>query len=417
MHALLLAAAAFANGQTTHLLITEEAIAHVPDGELRELLDRPELRVMLLNGTMFPDGGYAVDDDYGEMAHWEPFQDRYLAYVRDTFGPPPYDGEAAEHVAFLLGLASHGMADQTFDAMYMARSRVYDASADWSHGSMDTATDVWCAHEQGGREPPEDWVPYDVLVSLYADAGYTVDAELLADAQSLLRIAIWYVAEAGANEATAAEYAAQFPWATAHLFDPAVPGSPPTQAEVVAAYWQVLWARLGGEWRLDDTPLLATFPAHGAVGHPTDATSIEAQVSVVFARGLADDTVTAERFVITDGDGRAYATTPDVYYGRSSHVVNLAPGEDWAAEQDFTVAIDGVGAFDGDTLTTPATFTFSTRAPAADPPPDEAPPTPKACGCASGGPGGAAALLAALLTVGRRGGRGAAGLGSARARR
>ena len=115
----------WANGQSSHLWITHRAIEHLPNGELKQLLEEPYLEDHWRNGTMFPDGGYAVGDDYGEIAHWESFQIAYLEWIRDTFSPP-WSLEAKEHIAFLMGLGSHGLADQSYDAMYFRRAYVYD---------------------------------------------------------------------------------------------------------------------------------------------------------------------------------------------------------------------------------------------------------------------------------------------------
>ena len=89
---------ALANGQTSHVWITEQAVPLVTDPELAELLTRDDLRVALVSGTMFPDGGYAVDHPYGEEAHWEPFQTAYLEWIRDTYGGPPWSDDAARHI-------------------------------------------------------------------------------------------------------------------------------------------------------------------------------------------------------------------------------------------------------------------------------------------------------------------------------
>ena len=112
---LLLSGTALANGQTTHLWITETARTHLPAGELADLLTGQSdvLRV----GTMFPDGGYAIGHGYGEVAHWEPFQGLLRDWILDNFDDPT-GTDAAPYVAFYLGLASHGMADQVFDSMY-----------------------------------------------------------------------------------------------------------------------------------------------------------------------------------------------------------------------------------------------------------------------------------------------------------
>ena len=67
-------------GNHTHIGVTLHAIEHLPAGALKTLVAKPELRQMLVNGTIFPDGGYASGHDYGETAHWEPYQ-RALAEV------------------------------------------------------------------------------------------------------------------------------------------------------------------------------------------------------------------------------------------------------------------------------------------------------------------------------------------------
>ena len=112
---------ALANGQSTHLWITEHALTHLPDGELKDIVSDPANRQMLRNGTMFPDGGYAVSDDYGEIAHWEGFQSAYREWIENNY-PQPFSDAGAQHVAFLMGMASHGMADQVFDSLFMERS-------------------------------------------------------------------------------------------------------------------------------------------------------------------------------------------------------------------------------------------------------------------------------------------------------
>ena len=41
----------WANGQSTHLWITIDAMAHLPEGDLRELVTDPTLQSALYNGT------------------------------------------------------------------------------------------------------------------------------------------------------------------------------------------------------------------------------------------------------------------------------------------------------------------------------------------------------------------------------
>ena len=130
---------ALANGQTTHIWITLHALEHLPEGELKELLTAEANRDALVSGSMFPDGGYAVNDGYGETAHWEPFQLTLLDWIRANQAAP-YTDEGERYVAFLLGLSSHGMADQTFDAMYVPKAQQEDEGLQVEGGA---GTSTW----------------------------------------------------------------------------------------------------------------------------------------------------------------------------------------------------------------------------------------------------------------------------------
>src|SRR5262245_21782854 len=125
------------NGVNTHTWVTMRGVELLPDGELKKLLSSPDLEPILVNGSIFPDGGYAVQDGFGEIAHWEPFVSAYLAWLRDEIGPPYDRPEARRYVAFLFGVASHGMGDQIFDSMYMKAARGYDAVG-WSDSLLES---------------------------------------------------------------------------------------------------------------------------------------------------------------------------------------------------------------------------------------------------------------------------------------
>lgn len=377
MLASLLGAAALANGQTSHVQITLHALDHLPPGELRDLLTRDDLRDALVNGAMFPDGGYAVGHPYGESAHWEPLQGPYRDWIAQTY-ERPYTDEGALHVAFLMGMASHGMGDQVYDALFMERAKQEDAASDWSR-SMDEATDVAYAAIAGTIVAPPRWVPTDALVPLFLDPnGIEVDADTLLDGQGLLAIALAYVAAASQDPARVAEYETWFPWATTHQ-DAGVPGDPACEAAVVAAYWQALWDRLDGDDLLD-RPLLATWPADGAYEHPLEADTVQARVTVAFSRGLKADALGPQDFVVTDAAGDPHPFAVQVFYGQSSHLVHLNPAEDWRADEAYAVEVlPGIPTWDGAAFAAGATFSFSTGpAPAA-----VEPPAARGCGCGS----------------------------------
>ena len=371
---------AHANGQSTHLWITDHALTHVPPGPLADFLARPELRPMLDNGTMFPDGGYPLGDPYAEIAHWEPFQSTYLAWITTNY-PAPLSDEGAEHLAFLLGMASHGMADQVFDSLYGERVKVYDGA----FGNFDTASDIIMMSNFPPMSAPGDWVPYDVFDGLYDDVGYDVDPARMMEGQNLLRLAVNSVATLSQIPAQVDNAAADFPWGSQHLLDDAVPGSPPCEGEVIARYWRVLWAVAHAQAL--PGPVLATIPEDGAADHPTDSTSIESWVSVIASRGLEDEPLSAASFhVVAEGGGEVPVVLWH-YYGQDAHVVHLQPQQDFAPDTVYTVTVDpGLQTIHGEQLDG-YQFRFSTGATGPDPSVPEWPPDHDPNGDGDGDPG------------------------------
>jgi hypothetical protein len=392
--------AARANGLTTHVWITLTAREHLPPGPLADLVTDPALTDALVSGTLFPDGGYAVGDGYGELAHWEPFQLGYLDWIRARFAPPWTD-EARLHVAFLLGLASHGLADQVFDSLYMERARVHDHASDWANHSMDEATDVAMAAAVGAQAVPRRWVPVDALREVLAERrGHRVDEATVLRGQGLASFAVAVVGMLAADREAVRSYRARFPWATANLLVDGVPGAPPREAELVARYWAHLWGRLHGDPRPGDA-VLGTVPGAGGLGHPRAAGAVESRVSIVFARRLLRGALDPAAFALRPASGDAVPLAVDLFYGDDSHVVHLGPGVELAPDTDHEVTVAPSLAFaEGDTLGAPFTFGFSTRLP---PAPAEAPEAGCACRDTAGAPGPAAlAALLALLLARRR---------------
>ncbi len=370
-----LAAPVLANGQTTHVWITRHALEHLPQGELRTFLQDAELETPLINGAMFPDGGYAVGHDYGEHAHWFEFQSHYRDWIIENYASDPWSDEGAWHVAFLLGMASHGMADQSFDAMYFSWSATYDAAFGWAEGvSFDEASDVIWAALTGPQDPPPQEIPGELFVQLYEDLGVEVDLDTMEEGQILLGVALDLVGLLSQNPEVVQDYQEKFPWGGAHLLD-GYPGSPPCEGEIVAGYWQEWWDQLHER----ETPLavIGLAPDDGHHGFDTAMSSPEARLQVVFARGVSSDAV-AEGVTVTDQAGQVLPTSTWVTYGDGRNVAHLAPQEDWPEDQDLRVTVHGsMTAIDGSQLGQSLSYMVSTRAP----PSAEA--EAQSCGCTS----------------------------------
>jgi len=385
---------ALANGQTTHLWITEHALDLLPDGDLGDLLRRSELRDPLLNGTMFPDGGYAIGDDYGELAHWEPFQQAYLRWIRSSFEPPWNQGEAASHVAFLMGLASHGMADEVFDSLFMERSRCYDSGWETGTSHLDTASDVLFAAAVGGVVAPASWLPTDVLLALFQEElGYFVGVETVEEGHERLFLALAFTEWARTDQERLDSFAVEYAWSAEHLLDEAIPGSPPRESEVVAAYWQDLWWRLHAP-ELWEEPVLEFVPGDGALGHPVSAEAVESRLHLTFSRGV--DAMGLDQVRVLDAEGTEVAVRVEHHYGDFSHTVHLKPEADWAADADYQVLIDGpVLNYDGVSLAEAWTADFSTRSAVPEPVNEEEP----GCACGLSMDRSASGLVLGMLLV------------------
>jgi hypothetical protein len=333
--ALALSGPIHANGQVSHLWVSQTAIELLPPGDLKDLLSDPAHEDMWRNGSMFPDGGYAVGDGYGETAHWEPFHSAYLAWIQDEYGGPPYSGEAAEHVAFLMGMCSHGMADQVYDSLYMERAKQEDAAMDWGE-SMDEATDVAFGSVVGPVDHGELWVPDELMAQLMASAmGHEVSASTIRTGQAMVRLVPVWVAEVIQQPEYLDPYLAQFPWACSHQIDPFVWGNPPDEAEVVAVYWQHIWGRLAGE-DLAMGPVLATFPPDDAVGWETDAALVTSRISTITAWSLRGDLVPGLDLTVSTDDGSQAAVDRWVFY---ANVIHAEPSADLDETTHYNVAV------------------------------------------------------------------------------
>jgi hypothetical protein len=370
---LALPAPASANGNVSHQWITHAAIETTPaGGSLHALVSDPALLPMFDTGTMYPDWGYTPgatpeERDAGEASHWEPVQDAYRQWILANYSPP-WSDEARRHLAFYLGMSSHGIADQSYDAMFFERSRFYEPG---DHGEFDQDTDVMWAATTGPGQAPRAWIPADPLLELFQSiVGVAIDEASMEQQLGFVGIAIAAVGAIASDPAQVADAEADFPWAAAHDDDPAMPGNPPHEGEIARRYWRSNWALVHGD--PVPRPVLWTHPADGSAGHATEAASIESWISVVHARALVGPDVDPSFFHVTDSMGTEAPLELDLFYGDGSHVVHLKPMVDLAVDEVYVVTIDpGIPTIHGEMLEG-WSFTFSTGARAPTPLHDDA---------------------------------------------
>lgn len=380
-----------ANGNHTHIAITLHAISHLPAGPLKQLLSDPTLRPMLIGGTIFPDGGYAANHGYGEAAHWEPLQRALAKRIGEVCPALPGDATCRERLTFLFGMASHGMADQVFDGLFMVAAKVHDKKG-WAHGtfdSLDTMSDVMWAARHGAAESPELWLPLDDLLAAFAAQGISVPSDKITDGQFILLNAVLaYVRNAAKDPDKVKAAEERYPWSSKHLEDPHTAGSPLCEGRIIASYWQHLWA----EWvdgRAPAVEVMATLPTHGGSGVVADHTSPDAIAAVVFSRGLNDEKKQPAKVEVQTEKGTKLSVKLDIFYGNSAHMLRLTPQQDWPVGERIDVRIlpGAVESVDGVAYAQHTTFSFTAGAdnelePGA--PPIGWPLAPAAAGDASG---------------------------------
>ena len=346
-----------ANGVSSHAHMSDLAVQELPPGELRDLLSDPEVLQALRSGSVFPDSGYAVDDPYGEMAHWEPFTDAYLHWIRENH-PPPFDTvDDRRRIAFLLGAMSHGLADQIFDSLFMHKIEQYDGML----GDFDLATDMYLLIEHDpGIAPLMEFVPASEVQEVFATRlSYETSADTFVRGMSTVR--------AGVNIeplVARSEYDAQWrrlPWAATHYYGEAEPGSLPHIATFIARYWQVVWERLHGEDELSRS-YLGSWPEEGGVNFEVDPARAEARAMLVFGHAIDNRTFSAETVILRAEDGTVVPSHARFQWSDIANAVLVLPDATLAYDTDYTVELTtGIGFMDGRMLPEPVTLSFHTR--------------------------------------------------------
>lgn len=185
-----LPALAAACGFTIHMLVSHRAFSRFASTPLRPAMmdDLAENEGSLYAGSPYPDYLYSCgsNHDNGEYTHWSPFQAVAARYVNATY-PAPRNATGRALVAFLSGITSHYMADeswhgintpggqgliQTIGGLDFNATGQLDQNA---HTFADTTGEFVAAYETFlSWDDPEQWIiPIPDLLNIYAIAKRT----------------------------------------------------------------------------------------------------------------------------------------------------------------------------------------------------------------------------------------------------
>ena len=457
-------------GNQMHAWITMRALDYVDSPGLKAFLDSGlagaqgrEFEAHLRNGTMFPDAGYAyriTNDTYamscpseegyeeremvmkfGEIAHWEPFQQGYLEQFTQTYLLPGDSPESELEFAFLLGMASHGIADQVYDAVLMKGSKHHDKTTGWGpcewgepwpyefsrpvYAPFDSASDIIWTAQEGDQDVPAVSFPGDALVATF-EAGYEEfkarglsdcefshftetshqslpanqdGSELGIQSEELFWNGINLVGfgmelvKGWAEDETDLEQAKLFyPWAKERFEIPGSYGGPDSIARITARLWETVWAEASGDTTWQSNLIIGSFPGDNGFAHPISAASPTSNVSLVFARQLSDNQNFEEMIRWTDSDGNTVEFSAEHFY--RANVLNLRPVADLALDTRYQIEfLADITLKNGLVAPAGTSIGFSTG----EAPPEPEIPAASSSGCASTTGGHVVWLLGMLL--------------------
>jgi hypothetical protein len=341
--ALAVPATAAASGVTTHAFMAEAAIPFVGDPQLRALLEANADAVV--TGAHYPDGGYAVSSfpggNYGEVSHWERFVNAYATVLRDREDCGDVTdprGPCASSVAFLMGIAGHGIGDERWDWLFepkmadLGESPVHPLYRSDAPGAAELASvppgslintpefamdNIALVEHDRLRRLPATPPPIDDLLAAYERRG---NAEGVTRDGILAGQAAIIAAAAGERMGVAAEYlrvrttmpqvSAQYLTGTGGVLD---------VAQAAAPYYEAVWAKVRGA--VPVPRVTGPIPAPGSEGvpivwHPVrdspgpNGGGSETRILASLTTQLDTSTITAEAFRLLGPDGEELEQEP-----------------------------------------------------------------------------------------------------------
>ncbi|MSP91432.1 MAG: hypothetical protein EXR79_06460 [Myxococcales bacterium] len=369
---------AWAGGPHTQIFVALKAIDHVQPGPLRTFLDRADVRDALLCGALLPDGAAALGRAHADAEGSDALVRALAKRMRTRWPKPSLDPEGARTLAFVLGLQSHGIADEVFVGFFLWAAARFDKKG-WStvpEHSPTAAADAMLIGIRGPSPVPGAWLPAVDLAAAHADLGLDVSAAALeADLDAARGTGLGAAANRGADPGVRAQATARYPWIAGHLFDPFTAGGPQMQARVVAASWQATWDEIALGKPDPHHAVLAVVPSDGGAGHPVARDDAAGVLGVVLARAVRSQDVGSGAVVVRDDLARTWAMTVEPAPApRVGRTLRFVPSADAQVGRTFIANLKaGLRFEDGARLDLPVSWSFRSghgaRKEPGDPPP------------------------------------------------
>ncbi|MGM0558707.1 MAG: MYXO-CTERM sorting domain-containing protein [Myxococcota bacterium] len=360
----LLASTATAHGIYGHMHVTGWAVENMPDNELKEFLSEPEVFEALLYGAAFTDSGYWIRSGsyedraraYAEYNHWPPFVYNAIEWLR-TNDPPPLDSlESRKRVAFVMGIAAHGLQDEVFDSLFLYQVQEHDNAG---QDEADRGTDGFMFLDDHVRMRPTEFLPLDMLLELYGDIDEDVDEETIGEATHAMSAYLDEDLGPAIGRSLGEDAEDTIPWSRQHYLDPNIPGS--LRAEIIPTmhHLEAVWERIHGRWSADDL-VIHTYPATPRRLLSHDHSSPDSWVTFIFGKGVEYGGATGS-LIDADGADAPYNRDDTRWGGPGSwtRLATLKPTLDLIPGGYYTAGLSGdVQTIGGESVTLDHQFEF-----------------------------------------------------------
>ncbi|HPG65998.1 MAG TPA: DNRLRE domain-containing protein [Candidatus Hydrogenedentes bacterium] len=311
--------AAYAAGGRTHCEMGRRAVNQYIGSDVEPMLPglpglfaTDDLRCAFYCGCSFPDWGYQGGfPDASEASHWRPFQEAYVAVLRERF-PRPWGDEAKQEIAFFLGAIEHGTTDVPWHFSYddcvsfQDAVRREDGDADECEPALDVH--LYATLPLDVNMVGRAFWPTDTILYAFGRCGIAVPRDGLVKGCNLLQLAWNFGDPLGA--VAELHYRNRYPWAKAHFIDYYY-GGVEHCAAMTSVWIKYFYARLCGwhfyqntqpsGWPPTDSyrPFLGVHDAHVCKAKPSANTGGEPLIHVGHT-GEADERIGLVRVDLDD---------------------------------------------------------------------------------------------------------------------
>lgn len=228
----------YAGGWGFHLISTELALHLLPSGALKTQLSKQ--KTPLLNGSIYPDGGYMNGND--QVAEWthEKFPSNALEMLEMGSCKKFNSNDCQQEMAFVFGVVAHIMGDCNFDRYFLkglAQAEFKNdmgAAQRFADLKFDTVIIKGYNHD---KKIPAFYQPFDLAYEIYQEQGFELSRKDLSEMQVYQRVL--YTALTSYSTHSAQRISKLSPWGTSHYKKGR--GGVEETAQRIANLWLKAW--------------------------------------------------------------------------------------------------------------------------------------------------------------------------------